>query len=313
MERGQWPKLYWGLKGETGPQLKRYLKHVRQGKVSLTWWSEDDYDTPLEIDSTSWAHQESGHSQAGINELDAVLGKGHNFQTVKPLRLIKKIIQLWCRPDGLVLDPFAGSGTIGHAVLELNEEAKTNRRFILIEQGNTEKGDRYAKSLTAERVKRVVSGDWVAGKRNVVPGGFRFVELRKEKIDADAVNALAREEMIDLLLTSYWDRAEKSKSYLQRFPAGQHRHLFAVNPKNEGFFLVWEASGAPSVLNRDTFKAIAGEAKAAGLTGRFHVYASIAPYMGAGIEFYKIPDKVLEHIGFNSRSDAYNNEGLADD
>lgn len=280
--------------------------------MSLTWWSDDDYDTPFEMDSTSWAHQESGHSQSGINELDAVLGKGHNFQTVKPLRLIKKIIHLWCRPDGLILDPFAGSGTTGHAVLELNQEAKTNRRFILIEQGNTEKGDRYAKSLTAERVKRVISGEWAAGKRDAVPGGFRFVELRKEKIDADAVNALAREEMIDLLLTSYWDRAEKSKSYLQRFPAGQHRYLFAVNPKNEGFFLVWESSGAPSVLNRETFKAIAGEAKTAGLTGRFHVYASIAPYTGAGIEFYKIPDKVLEHIGFNSRSDAYNNEELAD-
>jgi adenine-specific DNA-methyltransferase len=312
LERGQWPKLYWGLKGETGPQLKRYLKLVRKGKVSLTWWSDDDYETPFEIDSTSWAHQESGHSQAGINELDAVLGKGHNFQTVKPLRLIKKIIQLWCRPDGLVLDPFAGSGTTGHAVLELNQEAKTSRRFILIEQGNTEKGDHYAKSLTAERVRRVITGDFATGKRDAVPGGFRFVELKREKIDAEAVNALAREEMIDLLLTSYWDRSEKAKSYLQRFPAGQHKYLFAMNPKYEGFFLIWDSSDAPSVLNRDAFKAIAKEAKEAGLGGRYHVYASIAPYTGAGIEFYKIPDKVLEHIGFNSRSDAFNNEEALD-
>lgn len=211
-----------------------------------------------------------------------------------------------------MLDPFAGSGTTGHAVIELNEELDATRRFILIEQGNTEKGDHYAKTLTADRVHRVITGDWVTSKRNPMPGGFRFIELKREKIDAEAVNALAREEMIDLLLTSYWDKAEKAKSYLRRLPVGQHRYLFAVNPKDEGFFLVWKSANTPSVLNREVFKAIAKEAKVAGLSARYHVYASIAPYTGAGIEFYKIPDKVLEHIGFNPRSDAFNNEETAD-
>ena len=137
------------------------------------------------------------------------------------------------------------------------------------------------------------------------------MELKRQKIDADAVNALAREEMIDLLLTSYWDKAERAQSYLRRFPAGQHRFLFAVNPKEEGVFLVWESAEKPSVLDRDVFRAIAAEATAAGLASRYHVYASIAPYTGAGIEFYKIPDRVLEQIGFNPRSDAYNNEDNA--
>ena len=62
-----------------------------------------------------------------------------------------------------------------------------------------------------------------------------------------------------------------------------------MNPKDEGFFLVWEAADQPSVLNRDVFKEIVAEAKAAGLASRYHVYASIAPYTGAGIEFYKNP------------------------
>jgi adenine-specific DNA-methyltransferase len=84
-----------------------------------------------------------------------------------------------------------------------------------------------------------------------------------------------------------------------------------VNPKDEGFFLVWQSAETPSVLNRDVFKEIVAEAKVAGLASRYHVYASIAPYTGAGIEFYKIPDKVLEHIGFNPRSDAFNNEETA--
>lgn len=308
LKRGQWPKLYWGLTGKTGPQLKRRMSEVKKGRVPMTYWANEDYETPLNVDSQSWDHKESGHSQAGINELDAVVGKGHEFKTVKPLRLIKKIIQIWCRPDGTVLDPFAGSGTTGQAILELNAEAGVNRRFILIEQGNTDKGDHYARTLTAERIKRVVTGDWASGMRAPILGGFRFIELKRERIDAEAVNALAREEMIDLLLTSYWDKNEKAKSYLRRLPAGSHRHLFGVNPKGEGFFLIWDAPDQKSVLNREAFKRIVEEAKAAKLATRYHVYASLAPYTGIGIEFYKIPDSVLEHIGFNPRSDAYNNE-----
>ena len=308
MAAKNWPQLFFTDGGEGGPRLKKHLNKIKKGKMLLTYWAKEDYETPLDIESQSWDHEDSGHSQAGINELDAVVGKGHDFKTVKPLRLIKKIIQIWCGPDGIVMDPFAGSGTTGHAVLELNAESVASRRFILIEQGNTDKGDHYAKTLTAERVKRVVTGDWASGKRVPLPSGFRFIELKREKIDAEAVNALAREEMIDLLLTSYWDKTEKAKSYLRRLPAGSHRNLFAVNTRDEGFFLIWDAPDKSSILNRDAFRRIVEEAKAAKLGSRYHVYASLAPYTGSGIEFYKIPDSVLEHIGFNPRSDAYNNE-----
>jgi adenine-specific DNA-methyltransferase len=309
LDKGSWPQGYWRDQGQGHFRMKVYLKDVKKGVVPMTYWGDESFDSLDSVESASWDHEQSGHSQTGLNELSAIVGKDHNFTTVKPLKLFKKIIQIWCRPDGLVLDPFAGSGTTGHAVVELNAEASANRNFILIEQGNTEKGDHYARSLTADRVKRVITGDFAGGKRDPLPGGFRFIELKKEKIDAEAVNALAREEMIDLLLNSYWNKAEKAKSYLQRFPMGTHRHLFALNAKNEGFFLIWD-SDQPSTLNRDAFKRIVQEAKEAGLASRYHVYATIAPYTGAGIEFYKIPDSVLEHIGFNSRSDAYNNENI---
>ncbi|WP_457817271.1 DNA methyltransferase, partial [Staphylococcus aureus] len=87
------------------------------------------------------------------------------FETVKPLKLITKLIQIWCPPEGTVLDPFAGSGTTGHAVLELNRDAEADRRFILIEQGRPEAGDSYAKTLTADRLRRIIDGDWVEKKR----------------------------------------------------------------------------------------------------------------------------------------------------
>lgn len=307
-ERGQWPRLIFTGNGEGGPRLKRYLKEIKKGKVPMTYWANDDYAALTDIESQSWDHQESGHSQTGITELDAVVGKGHNFKTVKPLRLMEKIIQIWCRPDGIVMDPFAGSGTTGHAVLDLNKQSGASRRFILIEQGNDEKGDHYAKTLTADRVRRVIKGDWKSGTRDPLGGGFQLIELKRQQVDASAVNALQREEMIDLLLTSHWEKSDRAKMALTRFsPELKRQFLFATNSRNEGFFLIWKGADKPSILNRDTFKAIVEEAKAHGLVDRYHVYASLASYSGRTVEFYKIPDRVLEHIGFNTRADAYNN------
>jgi len=309
LNQGTWPVLYWGADGLQKPVKKLYKHLVKQGAVPQSFWVADD-EAPQTLDAVSWMRSMSGRSRDGVEELDAIVGKGHGFETVKPLKLIKKIIQIWCPPSGTVLDPFAGSGTTGHAVLEQNEEADANRRFILIEQGNTEKGDHYAKTLTAERLKRVISGKWASNPQAAVNAGFRFIEMKREQVDAAAVTELEREEMIDLLLTSYWDRNEKAKSYLRRMVAGTHRHLFGVNPKGEGFFLIWDGPDKPSLLNRDAFKRIVEEAKAEGLVGRYHVYASLAPYTGSDIEFYKIPESVLEHIGFNQRADAYNNDSV---
>ena len=292
-QAGNWPHLYWGLDGQQKPVCKQRRALIKQGAVPTSFWLEED-EGPSKLDDVSWLRAMSGRSRDGVEELDHVVGKRHGFDTVKPLKLFKKIIQIWCKPNGIVLDPFAGSGTTGHALLDLNEQTGASRRFVLIEQGNTDKDDHYARTLTADRIRRVITGDWVSGQRDPMPAGFRFMELRREKIDADAVNALAREEMIDLLLTSYWDKNERARSYLRRLPVGTHKYLFAVNSKDEGFFLVWQAADQPSVLNRDVFREIVAEAQADGLKSRYHVYASVAPYTGAGIEFYKIPDKVLE-------------------
>ena len=52
------------------------------------------------------------------------------FENPKPTTLIKTLIKC-CNKNALVLDFFAGSGTTGHAVLELNKEDEGNRHFIL--------------------------------------------------------------------------------------------------------------------------------------------------------------------------------------
>lgn len=94
------------------------------------------------------------------------------FDYPKPSRLIERIIQIATDTDSVILDSFAGSGTTAHAVLNVNKTDGGNRRFILVEMED------YADSITAERVKRVISG-YGSGK-NAVPGtggSFSFYDL----------------------------------------------------------------------------------------------------------------------------------------
>lgn len=318
LKNGIWPVGYWRDNGMGAFRLKKYLKDVKRGIIPMTYWSDEDYDVPLDLGSTSWDHEQSGHSQTGLRELSEIVGRGHKFDTVKPLKLFKKITQIWCPPSGIVMDPFAGSGTTGHTVLQLNRESGASRRFVLIEQGSPEKGDKYARTLTRVRVQRAITGERpVHGEKNKtaksaepLPGGFRFITLL-DKIDGDGVLALEREEMIDLLLTSHWDQAERSGCHLRRLPAGANVTLFAISSKGEGYFLVWNGPKMPAVLDRANFKIIAEEAKKADLTPPYHVYARVSAYSGPNIEFYQIPNRILEKLGFNEATEPFSTNGLS--
>ena len=304
-----WPELWFGKQGEGRPNKKRYLQRVKRGAVPLTWWADDDYDTPELLDAVSWPHAESGHSQTGVNELDAVVGDGHGFDTVKPLKLFEKIIHLWCRPDGLVLDAFAGSGTTGHAVLNLNRKSGASRRFILIEQGRPESGDPYARTLTADRLKRVMSGKWRAGPREPLGSGFTYKRL-SGKIDGAAVLRMARADMRDTVIFAHFNESRRREN-LTAIEDDSLAYLVAKNAENEGFFLVWDGPDKNTDLTREVYSAIVAEAKAAGITvGRYHVYARRWVYQRKTTSFYQIPDHILASFGLDVRSEPFANEDL---
>jgi adenine-specific DNA-methyltransferase len=71
-------------------------------------------------------------SEQGTIEL-GTLGLADSFDHPKPIALIKKCIQLGSGSDDIILDFFAGSGVLGHAVMELNAQEGDNRRFILVQ------------------------------------------------------------------------------------------------------------------------------------------------------------------------------------
>ncbi len=74
------------------------------------------------------------------------------FETPKPSALIERILQLATDKSSIILDSFAGSGSTAHAVLNYNKQDGGSRRFILVEMED------YAETITAERVRRVITG-----------------------------------------------------------------------------------------------------------------------------------------------------------
>jgi adenine-specific DNA-methyltransferase len=303
-EQGPWPPLFFLSKGEGRPRLKKYRDQLKPGLVATNYWANDDYAMPEVLGSVSWPHGESGHSQAAAAELTAIVGEGHDFATVKPMKLFQKIIQLWCPPTGIVVDPFAGSGTTGHAVLALNHDTSASRRFILVEQGRPERGDPYASSLTADRLKRVVTGDWATGPQTPLGGGFCFQRLDK-RVDAQALLDMERDEMVDTVIASHFDANRKRGSNLIRVNGREWHHLVAKNSDDEGFFLIWDGPDKNTDFSASVYDACAIEAEEAGLKPYYHVYARLYLYQTENVRFYQIPDRILADFGLDMSSEPF--------
>jgi adenine specific DNA methylase Mod len=90
-----------------------------------------------------------GTTTSAKEELAELLGEENIFATPKPVKMIKEFIRSSGKLDGLVMDFFAGSGTTGHATLDLNCEDGGDRRFILITNSESD----ICRRVTIPRVK----------------------------------------------------------------------------------------------------------------------------------------------------------------
>ena len=99
------------------------------------------------------------------------------FGTPKPERLLKRIIEIATKPNDLVFDSFAGSGTTGAVAHKLG------RRWIMVELGD------HCTTHVAPRLRQVIDGtdqggiskamDWKGG------GGFRYYDLAPSLLETD--------------------------------------------------------------------------------------------------------------------------------
>ncbi|GAB4114134.1 MAG: site-specific DNA-methyltransferase [Wenzhouxiangellaceae bacterium] len=174
MTEGEYKKLYkqgriwFGADGNGVPRVIRYLSEV-DGHVPWTWWPA----------------KEVGHTDAARKEIRAALGSQTVFDTPKPVRLIRRILEI-ASPigeDDLILDFFAGSGTTMDAVLQQNAEDGGNRRCILVQMAepldadNAEFSDiaQVARTRVRRALEKLRASDDLLNK---VPAGEGFRAFR---------------------------------------------------------------------------------------------------------------------------------------
>ncbi len=154
-------RIWWGKKGDSIPQIKRFLTEVKQGRVPQTLWT----------------YQEVGHTQEAKKELVSICDFEDSesvFITPKSRRLIERILQIGTDRDSIVMDSFAGSGTTGHAVLSQNQQDGGTRRFVLAEIEPS-----VARPVTQQRLSRVINGHLRddGSLIDALGGGLRFCLL----------------------------------------------------------------------------------------------------------------------------------------
>lgn len=141
-------------------EIQKKYRPNQDGALPGTWWEHADYSA-----------SESGTKV--VKDLFQV----KDFDFPKSINLVEDNIRvLECGRSGYVLDFFAGSGTTGHAVINLNRNDSGSRKYILIEQGD------YFNTVTKPRIAKVVySTDWKDGKPTTRNTGishcFKYIRL----------------------------------------------------------------------------------------------------------------------------------------
>jgi adenine-specific DNA-methyltransferase len=153
-------RIWFGRDGNAMPRRKTYLSES-EGNTPWTWWTNN----------------EVGHTQESKKESIALFGEGLAFDTPKPERLLKRILEISTNPGDWVLDSFAGSGTTGAAA------HKMGRRWIMVELGQ------HCNTHIIPRLRKVIDGSDQGGISEVVGwkggGGFRYYRLAPSLLAKD--------------------------------------------------------------------------------------------------------------------------------
>lgn len=135
----------------------------------------------------------------GTNVLTDIMGKRALFNNPKNESMIKYLLSLIGNKHASVLDFFAGSGTTGQAVMDLNKEDGGKRHFILC----TNNENNICEEVTYQRLKTVITGKRADGSQysEGLPANLKyyktdFVDKESEEIYEDLLEHI--KEMIQL-------------------------------------------------------------------------------------------------------------------
>lgn len=153
---------------------------------------------------TTWIEKEINYDYSSREQIELFNEK--IFAYAKPLYLLKKISGILANKEAVMLDFFAGSGTTGHAILELNKEDGGNRQFILC----TNNENSICEEVTYPRISKVINGyttpkevniDGLGGnldyyKTDLIPtnGIANITDTTREELTKKAGNMIAIKE-----------------------------------------------------------------------------------------------------------------------
>lgn len=133
-------------------EMDIYMKsRMKPGALSKTWWDDKKYSA----------------AEHGTATLAKMFGDARGFPFPKSPHLVEDcLLSSGCDNESRVFDFFAGSGTTGHAVINLNREDGGRRKFILVEMGE------YFDTVLLPRIKKVTySPEWKEGRPKRVATG----------------------------------------------------------------------------------------------------------------------------------------------
>ena len=205
-------RVWWGDNQDSKePKLKRFLSESKGMNIRSVWLEEGTND------SASQMMDDILHSE----------NQSRSFKNPKPVELIKKVIHHSMTGIGTALDFFAGSGTTGHAVINLNREDGGRRKFILVEMAD------YFDTVLLPRLKKVIfTPEWKEGKPK------RMATDEEAKRSPRILKIIRLESYEDALNNLTFDEAS-GQTMLDRF--GDEYLL--------RYMLVWETRRSETLLN----------------------------------------------------------------
>jgi len=162
-----------------------YKYKIENGVVTIYYKFRPDSEGVLPL--TNWIDAKYSATEHGTGYLKKLFSGYNVFSYPKSIYAVEDCLKVsGAVEEALVLDYFAGSGTTGHAVINLNRDDQGKRKYILVEQGN------YFDTVLKPRIQKVVySADWKDGKAVAPETGIShaFKVLRIESYE-DTLNNL---------------------------------------------------------------------------------------------------------------------------
>ncbi len=184
------------------------------------------------------SEQGIGTNETAFQEYASLFGIEPRGLYPKPVSLISYLIRArtFFSKEGLILDAFAGSGTTGHAVINLNREDGGRRKFILVEMGD------YFDTVLVPRLKKVIfTPEWKDGKPK------RMATPEEVERSPRILKILRLESYEDTLNNLELRRTDAQQKLLEEHPEFREDYMLR-------YMLDVESRGSASLLNIDRFE-----------------------------------------------------------